>query len=98
MNLTGLLSSVGSIGPFSSRIFLPALITALLLRFGVHIPIIGTWGLLGSAAHYPTWFTSDQCIAILAVLTVVEILAQKNPEARRVLNEIDIYIKPVAAA
>jgi uncharacterized membrane protein len=98
MNFTGLISSIGSIGPFSSRIFLPALVSALLLRFGVHLPIIGHLGLLADAARYPTWFTSDLCILILAVLTVLEILAQKNPEARRVLNEIDIYIKPVAAA
>jgi Domain of unknown function (DUF4126) len=98
MNFSGIISSVGSIGPFSTRIFLPALVMALLLRFGVHMPILDHLGLLKEAARYPTWFTSNTCIAVLAALTVLEVFAQKNPEARRVLNEIDIYIKPVAAA
>ena len=98
MNPTSLIYSIGSIGPFASRVFLPALFTALLLRFGGHIPIVGHWGLLGHVSHTPTWFTSDGCIIALAVLSTVEILAQKNPEARNLIHEFDVWLKPALAA
>ena len=99
MYLSSLLQGVGSAGQFSSRIFLPALITALLLRFGPSIPIIDHMGLLALARQgQPTWFTSDLSLIVLTVLSVLEIFAQKNPEAREVLREMDIYIKPLMAA
>lgn len=99
MNLNSLLQSVGSVGPFSSRVFLPALLTALLLRFGPDMPIIHHLGLLALVPHnQPTWFTSNICLIVLGALSVLELLAQKNPEARRLLGEFDVYLKPIMAA
>ena len=93
MNWISLIQGVGSIGLFSTRIFLPALLSALLLRFGSHIPIINHTDLVLHANHAPTWFTNNITIAVLAILSVVEILAQKNPEARRLLQEFDASLK-----
>ncbi len=81
-------------GLFSARVFLPAFLTALLLRFGADIPVLNHFGLLLHLPHgQPTWFTSDASLIVLGVLSVAEILAQKNPEARRLLTEFDAYLK-----
>jgi len=93
MNLVSLLQGLGSVGLFSSRVFLPALLSALLLRFGSHIPLIDHTMLIAHASHAPTWFTSDTSLVVLTIGSIVEILAQKNPEARRVLQEFDVYLK-----
>lgn len=99
MNVAALLQGFGAIGLFSSRIFLPAFLTALLLRFGPDIPIIHHLGLLGPLQHgQPTWFTSDAALIVLGVLSLVEFLAQKNPEARQLLQEFDVYLKAALAA
>ncbi len=94
MNPSALLYGIGAIGPFSSRVFLPALLTALLIRFGGHLPIVGHWGLLPHIQSAPPWFTSDPALIALTILSILEILAQKNPEARQFLHEFDVYLKP----
>ncbi len=99
MNLATLFNSIGSSSLFSTRIFLPASLTALLLRFGPDIPVVQHLGLLAHLRHSePTWFTSDISLIVLAVLSVVEIFGQKNPEIRQVIHEFDIYLKPALAA
>jgi hypothetical protein len=96
MNFASLANGVGSIGLFSSRVFLPAFLTALLMRFGADIPLVSHLGLLIHLPHgQPTWFTSDASLIVLGVLSVLEIVAQKNPEARHVLAEFDVYLKAV---
>jgi len=98
MNFAALFNSIGSSSLFSTRIFLPALLTALLLRFGPDIPVVQHLGLLAYMQHgQPTWFTSNISLIVLTILSIVEILAQKNPEARQVLQEVDIYLKPAVA-
>jgi hypothetical protein len=98
MNLTNLSISLGSIGPFSTRIFLPAFLTALLLRFGGHIPVISHLGMLAEVRHAPpTWFTSDAALYILGTLTVLEIFAHKSASLRQVMHEFDLYLKPALA-
>jgi hypothetical protein len=99
MNLTPILYSIGSIGPFASRVFLPALVTALLLRFGAELPLINhlPHSLIKGVAHAPPWFTSNPALIALTVLSILEALAQKNPEARQFLHEFDIYLKPAIA-
>ena len=98
MNPTAILQALGSIGLFPARIFLPAFITALLLRFGPHIPLIAHAGLLGHVHNEPAWFTSNVSLIILGALSVLEIVAQKNPEARHILHEFDAYLKAGLAA
>ena len=90
-------NALGSIGFFSSRIFLPALMTALLLRFGAHIPLLDHAPLIFHAQHTPTWFTSNACITVLLVLSILEVAAQKNADARRLLHEFDVSAKAVMA-
>ena len=98
MNLASLLQGLGSLGLFPARIFLPAFMTALLLRFGPHIPLIAHAGLLAHVHHEPAWFTSNVSLFILGALSVLEIVAQKNPEARQILHEFDAYLKSGLAA
>jgi hypothetical protein len=99
MDLLSVAHGLGSIGLFSSRIFLPALLTSLLLRFGPDIPLIHHLGLLNHLHHTePTWFTNNATIAVLAVLSGLEIFGQKNPEVRTLFHEFDIYLKPGLAA
>jgi Domain of unknown function (DUF4126) len=94
VNVSSLVNGVGSMGLFSARVFLPAFLTALLLRFGADIPVLNHFGLLLQLPHgQPTWFTSNASLIVLGILSVAEILAQKNPEARRFLAEFDAYLK-----
>ncbi len=98
MNPNALINSIGNASLFSSRIFLPAFLTALLLRFGPQIPVLHHLGLLAHLQqNHPAWFTSDYCIVALGILSILEMLAQKNPEARNLLHEFDIYLKPALA-
>ena len=99
MNLALLAQGIGSIGLFSSRMFLPAFVTAALLRFGPDIPILHHLGLLQHLQQgQPTWFTNNITLIVLAALSALEIVAQKNPEARRLLHEFDVYGKALLAA
>jgi len=93
MNTTSLMQGLGAIGLFPSRVFLPAFMTALLLRFGPDVPIIAHSGLLAHVQHHPTWFTHNITLIVLAALSILEIVAQKNPEARHLLQEFDSYLK-----
>lgn len=97
MNLAAPLFGAGAVGPFASRVFVPAFASATLLRFGPHLPYVGTFGLLGHASHAPTWFTSDPCLVVLAILSAVEVFGQKSPDVRRALHEVDVYLKPAMA-
>jgi hypothetical protein len=94
MNPSLLINGLGSIGFFSTRIFLPALLTALFIRFGADIPLLHDYAPLMSHIHsHPAWFTSDASIAILVVLSILEFLAQKNADARRLMHEFDAGAK-----
>ena len=98
MNVTSLLFGAGAVGPFASRVFLPAFVTALLLRFGVHLPSVLHVGLIGHVPpHQPTWFTSDPALLVLGILAALEVFGQKTPEVRRLFHEFDVYLKPALA-
>jgi len=93
-----LIHGVGSVGPFQSRVFLPALATALILRFGPEVPIIHDTGILeqmaGGDLKQLSWFTSDLMLMILGALSLLEVAATKNPDAAALLREVDPYLKP----
>ncbi len=97
MNLAPLLFGAGAIGPFASRVFLPAFLTALLLRFGPHVDWVQHLGILNHMSRRPTWFTSDACLIVLGVLAALETFGQKQPEVRRLFHELDLYLKPALA-
>jgi hypothetical protein len=87
------LHGLGSIGIFAFRAFLPAFVTALLLRFGPHVRWLAHAGLIPNLQDVPTWFTSDASLAILGVLSALELVAERFPEAAAVLAEIHDYLK-----
>ena len=93
MNIATLIHGLGSIGIFSSRAFLPALVTALLLRFGPEIPLIASTGLVDQIQGEPNWFTHDVTLLVLGFLSAMEIAATKNPEAREALRDAHKYLK-----
>src|SRR3954468_10502445 len=77
VSLPLLIQGLGSIGIFSSRAFLPAFATALLLRFGPHVPWLAQAGLLRHVRGVPTWFTSDTTLTVLGVLSILELIAER---------------------
>lgn len=98
MNPQVLIQGLGSIGFFSSRIFLPAFLTALFLRFRNHIPLVDHMGLLAQIHGQPTWFTSNACIAFLGIMSGAELFARRSHALSVFVHEFDIYLKPVLAA
>ena len=98
MSLPFLLQGFGSVGIFASRAFLPAFVTALLIRLGPHVPGLAQWGLLPRLGGMPTWFTSDATLIVLGLLAALELLAERSPEAKSVLDEIHHYLKAGMAA
>ena len=96
-----IIQALGSTGLFASRAFVPAFAAALFLRFGDQLPLLGPvvdgLGLLKGGV-VPGWFTSDVSLLVLGVLAALEIAANKNPDARAILNKLDKYIKPGMAA
>ncbi len=93
MSLPLFLQGLGSIGVFASRAFLPAFVTALLLRFGPHAPVLAGFGLLPRVRDVPTWFTSDAAVAVLGVLALLELVAERVPDAKVFLDEVHDYLK-----
>jgi hypothetical protein len=98
VSLPLLLQGLGSIGIFASRAFLPAFVTALLLRFGPQFPWLTHAWLLPQVRGIPTWFTSDASLVVLGLLAVVELAAERSPEARVFLDEVHAYLKAGMAA
>ncbi len=93
MHVTAVIQGIGSIGFFSSRAFLPAFVTVLLLRFGPEIPLLADCNIIQEIHGAPTWFTHSLTITLLGLLSAIELMATKSPEARQLLNEFDNYLK-----
>src|SRR3954453_10784703 len=98
MSLPLFLQGLGSVGVFASRAFLPAFVTALLLRFGPHVPWLAHAGLLPQVRDVPTWFTSDASLLVLGVLAALELVAERVPEAKTILDAVHDYLKTGMAA
>ncbi len=97
MHMYSMIFGAGTIGPFASRAFVPAFITAAMLRFA---PEYASWmpsDLSGIAEHAPSWFTSDISLIIFGVLAALEIAATKSPDIRAVYQEFDKYAKSIVA-
>ena len=98
MSLPLLLQGLGSVGIFASRAFLPAFVTALMLRLGPRSPWLAQAGLLPHVGSVPTWFTSDAALIVLGLLAALELAAERSPEARDLLVEVHGYLKAAMAA
>ncbi|HVX11477.1 MAG TPA: hypothetical protein VHC22_09870 [Pirellulales bacterium] len=92
MPLVTFIHSLGSVGIFPSRAFLPAFVTALVLRFGHSIPWIAGSGLVGRI-DAPSWFTSNTALIILGLLSLLELVATKSSELRELLDQFDGQVK-----
>ena len=95
--LAQLIHGVGSVGIFPVRAFVPAFVTALLLRFGSQLPWIGDLPILQQVQGAPVWFTSNASLIILGLLSALELVALRSEDARNVLNEFQVHIKSVMA-
>jgi hypothetical protein len=93
VSLSLFLQGLGSIGIFASRAFLPAFVTALLLRLGPHVPWLAHAGLIPHLRDVPTWFTSHASLVVLGVLSALELVAERFPEAAGILAEVHDYLK-----
>lgn len=98
MNISLLLHGIGSVPLFSSRAFLPAFMTAVILRFGDSMPFIATSDFLKMTGTQPSWFTTDGVLISLGVLAILEIVGDKNAEIRQLLHEFTGYMKSSLAA
>ena len=98
VSLPLLLQGLGSVGVFASRAFLPAFVTALMLRFGPRSHWLAQAGLLPHVRDLPTWFTSDAALIVLGLLAATELAAGRSPEARAFLDEVHGYLKAGMAA
>ncbi|HYG73420.1 MAG TPA: hypothetical protein VEK08_00200 [Planctomycetota bacterium] len=97
MTLVAAIHSIGSLGLFPTRAFVPAFLTAVMLRLGPHIPALQDYGLFKDLSAVPTWFTSDITLVILGILSALEIAATKSSDVRELMNEIDPYLKSALA-
>lgn len=93
MSLPLFLHGLGSVGLFSSRAFLPAFVTAVLLRFGPQVPWLAHAGLITQVRDVPTWFTSDAALVVLGLLAMLELTAERFPESRILLEQVHDYLK-----
>ncbi len=97
MNINSLLYSLGLSGLFSSRIFLPAFVTAFFMKYGHSWPFLNSIEFLAElaekASNHPTWFTHGGVVAALGLLSVFEFAADKSPEVRELMDEFSVYAK-----
>jgi hypothetical protein len=98
MSLPLLIQGLGSVGVFATRAFLPAFVTALLLRFGPEVPWLAQVGLLREVRGVPPWFTSDPALVVLGLLTALELAAERVPELNALLDKVHGYLKAGMAA
>ena len=92
MSVYSLIHSVGSVGVFPSRAFLPAFVTAIVLRFGDSMPLIAHSGLVGRV-DAPSWFVCNTSLVVLAILSCLEWWATKNADIRQFLDQFDGPVK-----
>lgn len=94
MDLNSLIYGLGISGLFASRAFLPAFVSAVVLRWGDHFPFLQNIEFLQNVGGgEPTWFTNGYVITVLGVLSILEIGATKIPEAEEALESVSKYLK-----
>lgn len=98
MDLNSLIYALGLSGFFASRAFLPAFAAAVALKYGEHIPILKGIDFVQEMANAPTWFTHPTVVWGLGALAVVELLADKSPEARELMEKGLVYVKAALSA
>jgi len=79
-------------GLFVTRGFIPAFLTAFLLKYGHEVPYLGG-RMVFESAQQPTWFTHDATIIVLGILAFLEVAATKFNEAEEILDTFSHYYK-----
>jgi hypothetical protein len=97
MSVSAALYSLSSIPIFAARPFLAAFLTALVARFGTHLPWIGDHAIVVALHAGPVWFQSTACLVALALLAGLEAFAAKSPEAREILEDVEGWLKSIVA-
>ena len=98
MDINSLLYSLGLSGFFASRAFLPAFASALVAKYGSSIPMLGDVEFLQKMSDAPHWFTNPMVVWGLGILAVVELVGEKSPDVRQIMDEGMTYVKPALAA
>lgn len=97
MSLSGFIYSLASVPMFASRPFLAAAVTALVAKFGIHVPFIHDSDVVIALSQSPEWFRSWPVLLALVALAVTEAFAVKHAEVRAFLDEFDGYLKSAVA-
>lgn len=92
MPVHSLIHAIGSTGIFPSRAFLPAFVTAFVLRFSDSLPLVAHAG-ISAKADAPSWFVCNVSLVILALLSCVEWWATKDADVRQFLDQFDAPVK-----
>ncbi len=97
MNTSWLIHALAASPFFAGRVFLASFVTAALARWWEHIPLLRETATASVLAGAPDWFTHDVSLAVLATLAFCEILADKQPELRRMLGSVTVFGKAAVA-
>lgn len=97
MSLESILYSFASVPMFAARPFLAALVTAVLARFGDHVPFLADSKVIQALAHSPEWFQSWTTILVLAALASAEAWATKSSDVRAFMEDADGWVKAAVA-
>ncbi len=97
MELNALLLAAGATSFFTSRAFLPAFLLAISMRYGADIPLLSHLGLFKTIGGNSSILTHDYVIVGLGILSIIEVLADKVPEAQEIISLVDKYLKPTMA-
>ena len=90
-----LFQGIGSVGFFSSRAFMPAFVTALVLTYGPDMGFLDIEDsrFFESVEIAETWFTSGFVVTLLGLLAIAEFVVMHSPDLRAVVMEFEVYIK-----
>lgn len=91
--INSLLYATGLSGFFASRAFLPAFAAAFAMKYGHLVPWLGKIEFVQKMSDAPTWFTHPVVVWGLGALALAEMLAERSPEIRELLDEGLVYAK-----
>ena len=89
MDFSYIIYALGNNAFFASRTFLPALMTALIIKYPEMTMLLDSIPVSGDEL----WLVKDEVILGLAILSLIEEIAIRNPDFARVIEEMDTFIK-----
>lgn len=91
MSVVQIVTILGSIPLFSMRTFLPAFLAAIFLAYPEYFPGMGEV----PAATNAAFITRDWVLITLGMLSLLEIIGDKNTEIRNLVKNAETYLKPL---